>query len=48
MSNGIKLSFMPLGSITLDTNALVAFSTRATVSNQAPVCKFEPFPVWAA
>ena len=48
MSNGIKLSFLPLGSITLDTNALVAFSTRATVSNQAPVCKFEPFPVWAA
>lgn len=48
MSNGIKLSFLPLGSITCDTNALVAFATRATALNPAPVCKFEPFPIWAA
>lgn len=48
MSKGTKLYFLPLGSITLDTNALVAFTTRATVNDQAPICKFEPFPVWAA
>ncbi len=47
MSN-TKLHILPLGSMTCDTNALVAFSTRATALNPAPTPVFEPFPLWAA
>jgi N-acyl homoserine lactone hydrolase len=48
MSKNIKLQFLPLGSISCDTNALVAFSVRATSVDSHPTCCFKPFPVWAA
>ncbi len=48
MGTGIKLYFLSLGRITCDTNALVALMTRATSLDPHPLCRFEPFPVWAA
>jgi N-acyl homoserine lactone hydrolase len=43
---GIKMYVLSLGSLTCDTNALVAFKTRATALDPEPKLKFEPFPVW--
>lgn len=43
----MKMHILNLGRITCDTNALIAFSTRATAKDPSPVCKFEPFPIWA-
>ncbi len=43
---GMKMYVLRLGAITCDTNALVAFDTRATSIDPEPRCKFEPFPIW--
>ena len=46
VKTGAKMYVLRLGSMTCDTNALVAFDTRATALDPEPKCKFEPFPVW--
>lgn len=46
VKTGAKMYVLRLGSITCDTNALVAFDTRATALDPEPKCKFEPFPIW--
>ena len=43
----MKVRILDLGVIDSDTNALVALQVRASLNNQSPTLKFEPFPVWA-
>lgn len=42
----IRVYILSLGSLTCDTNALVAHQIRATALDPEPRLKFEPFPVW--